>query len=341
MPILDQLSAAIDSQLEAANLKNSLLVAACSGGGDSVALLRLLHSIGIPLIAAHLNHGVRGQAGNEDAQFVVNLAESLHLTCEIGSWRPSRLTHFESDARKARYAWLLEIAQRHGARAVAVGHTREDQAETILHRIIRGTGLRGLCGMVPSRPLGPGVALVRPLLEVDRSDLRDYLRSINQAWREDSSNTDTKRTRARIRNDLIPKLAAEFNPRILHALSRLGQLATEELDSNDEALTVLERLIVLSSDPVSLRLDRTALAPMSHALRKNLLRRAWRRVSWPEREMSGPRWQRIATSIDDRPSRFDLCGGITVEIEANVVYLKRRREVSSSNSLTPLEPHPS
>ncbi len=99
---------------------------------------------------AHLDHGVRGAAAAADARFVAELAERLGLPCFLGHWRPAREAHFEADARRARFAWLLEVARDRQASAVALGHTCDDQAETILHRIVRGTGLRGLAGM-PAR----------------------------------------------------------------------------------------------------------------------------------------------------------------------------------------------
>ncbi len=156
-------------------------VVAVSGGGDSAGLLRVLHELAdrldLRLSVAHLDHGARGPAARADAAFVAGLAASLGLAIDLGQWQPARSGHFESDARSARYAWLTEIARARGASVVAVGHTRDDQAETILHRIIRGTGVRGLAGMPRKRVLArdPTVTLVRPLLGVSRQAIRDYL----------------------------------------------------------------------------------------------------------------------------------------------------------------------
>src|SRR5262245_35132916 len=115
-------------------------VVAVSGGGDSVGLLRLLHQLapahGLTLSVAHLDHGVRGEAARGDALFAAELASSLGLPIDLGRWQPHRPGHFEADARRARYDWLIEVARQRGASVVAVGHTRDDQAETILHRIL-------------------------------------------------------------------------------------------------------------------------------------------------------------------------------------------------------------
>ena len=198
------------------------VVVAVSGGGDSVGLLRLLNELRdacfLRLSVAHLDHGTRGDAGRADAAFVAELAGSLGLMFDPGHWSPSREGHFEADARAARYAWLVEVAKRRDAAFVAVGHTRDDQAETILHRILRGTGPKGLSGMPRKRALGDGVSLIRPLLDVSRDEVaRFYLAAIGQPFREDATNADLGRTRSRIRHDLLPKLAAEYNPKVAEA----------------------------------------------------------------------------------------------------------------------------
>ena len=196
----------------AQGLGNTWLVAV-SGGGDSVGLLRILHCLagplGLRLSVAHLDHGARGDAARADAAFTAALAGSLELPFVLGTWRPTRSGHFESDARRARYEWLTEAARARGASVIAVGHTRDDQAETILHRIVRGTGPRGLAGMPRTRILAskPRITLTRPLLGVSRHDVRGYLAELKQPFRDDESNADLTRTRARLRHDLLPKLA--------------------------------------------------------------------------------------------------------------------------------------
>ena len=173
----------------------------------------------------HLDHGVRGEASRADAAFVAELAAMLGLPFDQGQWRPSRSGHFESEALRARYDWLTQIARARNAAVVAVGHTRDDQAETILHRIVRGTGPRGLAGIPSRRVLAtdPRIMLVRPLLICHRQGIREYLAGLGQPCREDESNADLTRTRARIRHDLLPRLAAEYNPRLADALVRLGE----------------------------------------------------------------------------------------------------------------------
>ena len=168
------------------------LVVGVSGGADSVALLLGLHALaaaaapGGRLVIAHGRHDLREEAG-ADADFVAALAAELGLPCVIGTLRVRRSDGvrgegLEARARRIRYAFLAETALEHGARHVAVAHTADDQAETILHRALRGTGLAGLGGMRPARELVPGVALVRPLVGVSRAAVRGYLAARARPW---------------------------------------------------------------------------------------------------------------------------------------------------------------
>ena len=305
-------------------------VVAVSGGGDSVGLLRLLHqlapSAGIRLSVGHLDHGVRGEASRADAVFVAELADSLGLPFDLGHWRPERSGHFESDARRARYAWLVEVANRRGASVVAVGHTRDDQAETIIHRILRGTGPRGLTGIPRRRRLAadPTIELVRPLLDVSRQELRDYLNDLGQPCREDASNADLSRTRARIRHDLLPRLASEYNPNVANALVRLGEHARSSGRGIAATLRALEAEAVTSVTPDRVVLDRGALAKVPRFLRAEVLRRSWRRAGWPERGMSAQRWRRLtALSRRGETRGLSIGAGVSVRTEGPSLILDR------------------
>jgi tRNA(Ile)-lysidine synthase len=276
-------------------------VVAVSGGSDSVGLLRVLAELapelGLALSVAHLNHGTRGEAAEADAALVEAAAHRLGLPVDLGFWQPSRKSHFEADARHARYAWLIERAQSRAASAIAVGHTLDDQAETILHRIVRGSGLRGLAGMPKERRLciEPPVLLVRPLLSVSRQAIRAYLAELGQVYRDDASNLDLSRTRARIRNDLLPRLADEYNPRVASALVRLGHLAAQSECAWDDWLHALGQEVICHASADRIELDRDRLRALPLFVRAELLRRAWRAVGWPERGMSQERWRRLAS----------------------------------------------
>jgi tRNA(Ile)-lysidine synthase len=178
------------------------VVVAVSAGADSVALLRILARLRPPaarLWVAHFHHGLRGEAADADEQFVARLADSLKLGFRVGRAPASQLATagdgLEAAARRARYAFLTAAAEKVGARYLAVAHTADDQAETILHRVLRGTAPAGLAGMPAARMLSGAVSLVRPLLAIRRSELRDYLAVVGQDWREDATNARTDATK--------------------------------------------------------------------------------------------------------------------------------------------------
>lgn len=292
-------------------------VVAVSGGGDSVGLLRVLHGLapdlGLKLSVAHLNHGVRGDAARRDAEFVRDLALSLGLPVDVGQWAPVRPGHFEADARRARYAWLQNVAAARGASVLAVGHTRDDQAETILHRIIRGTGPRGLAGMPSKRLLSddPRVFLIRPLLSVSRADLGDYLQELGQTFLDDATNVDLAYTRARLRHDLLPKLARDYNPRVAEALVRLGKLAAANEAALESRLRALETDVLPAAAPDHIELKRDRLVRLPGFLRAEVIRRAWRRAGWPEAGMSADRWRRMAAQARGQTvSRLSVGAGV-------------------------------
>jgi tRNA(Ile)-lysidine synthase len=314
---------------------------AVSGGGDSVGLLRVLHHmagpLGLRLSVAHLDHGARGDAARADAAFAAALAGSLDLPFVLGTWRPARSGHFESDARRARYDWLTAAAHARGASVVALGHTCDDQAETILHRIIRGTGPRGLTGMARTRMLAtkPRLTLTRPLLEVSRHDVRAYLAALNQPFREDESNADLTRTRARLRHDLLPKLVDEYNPNVALALVRLGSLASSLGKTVAANLLALERTVVVAKTSDCVVLKHDALRSIAAFQRAELLRQIWRNAGWPEASMSARRWRRLVALVqnDDVP-RVEVGARVEISSEQLFLVLRRLPAPASSSSTT-------
>lgn len=202
---------------------------AVSGGGDSVALLFLLEELraelGITLLVLHLNHQLRGAESEADEQFVAELARShglefISARCDVAAEARRLGQNLEEIARQLRYGFFQEVAQSGRVTRVAVAHTADDQAETVLARLLRGTGPTGLAGIYPV--VG---AVVRPLLDVRRGELREYLKSRGQEWREDASNRDAARLRARIRHTLLPLLESEFQPAAVERLAALASAA--------------------------------------------------------------------------------------------------------------------
>lgn len=250
---------------------------AVSGGPDSVALLHVLEDLGYALEVAHFDHQTRNGQSAEDAQFVADLAAGLSLPFHLGTGpieaeaRDSGLS-FEAYARKARYAFLTRTAIEAGCAAIATGHHADDQAETMLMRLMRGTGPRGLGGIRPVREVD-GVRIVRPLLRCTREEILGYVEARGLAYCTDRTNTDTRYVRNRIRHALLPALMKDYNPGVREALLRLSEVLQCESDFLDvQAAVALEGWLVAAG-----RLDRERFRGAHEALqRRGLQALAWR-----------------------------------------------------------------
>ncbi|MHC4606782.1 MAG: tRNA lysidine(34) synthetase TilS [Planctomycetota bacterium] len=212
------------------------ILCAVSGGPDSVCLACVLKEINDiqqldwKIHIAHYNHGLRSSASDDDEEFSREMAKRMKAPFHIerGNVRKKKQKErisLEEAARKARHEFLIRKAGEVGAQKIALAHNLDDQSETILHRIIRGTGLRGLKGMSPIRLISrkQDLFFVRPLIELERYEIEAYLRDKGVAYRTDLTNFDTSFTRNRIRHKLIPTIESEFNPRFKQALVKLGQ----------------------------------------------------------------------------------------------------------------------
>jgi tRNA(Ile)-lysidine synthase len=219
---------------------------------------------------AHFNHGLRGKDADEDEAFVKGLAEKLALPFHAGRGdvkkrRVEEGESLEEAAREARFHYLTTLSIELKAQKIALGHTLDDQAETILHRILRGTGLRGLKGMSPIRVISKkhDLFVVRPLIEVERWELEKFLYENSLKFRTDATNADTTLTRNRLRHKLIPTLEREFNPRVKSALVKLGQTAGSfYLLLREIANEVYENTKMLAAEgEVALNVDEFAKLP--------------------------------------------------------------------------------
>jgi tRNA(Ile)-lysidine synthase len=277
--ILQKVKAAI-SEFDMLRSTDKVLVGV-SGGPDSVALLHLLVEMApeleLGLVVAHLNHGLRAEAV-EDTSLCEELARKLGLTFVSGRVdvaREAKDTHrcLEDAGRRARYRFLEESAQALACDRIAVGHTRDDQAETFLHRLLRGSGSRGLASVHPvvdSRR-------IRPLFRVRRAEILDYLSQRGIPFRNDSSNDDERFTRNRLRHRTLPLLSKEYNPRLVETLS-----ATADLLRDDEAWMeeMTERAFteIARSEGDAFGLAVPELERLHHALKRRLVRLAIARV---------------------------------------------------------------
>jgi tRNA(Ile)-lysidine synthase len=204
---------------------------AVSGGADSVALLHLLHRLsqarGWSLVVLHFDHQLRGTESDGDRRFVETLAASLALPCFVGSAdvrSAAQGGNLEQTARHLRYRFFTEIRERLTLDVVATGHTASDQAETVLMRLLRGTSPDSLAGI---RAVNDGW-IVRPLLELTRRQVREWLSAEGLIWREDSSNAENCYDRNRLRNEVLPLLRSQWNPKVEHVLARLASLAERD-----------------------------------------------------------------------------------------------------------------
>ncbi len=306
---------------------------AVSGGPDSVALLRALVAIGAgPLVVAHLNHLLRGADSDADEEFVRQLhATQLYtgqvspdLCCEridVAAQAQAEQDNVENAARRIRYAWLTQLAQERQARYVATGHTADDQAETVLHRLLRGTGLKGLAGIPARRALAPGMEVVRPLLRVRREEVLAYLQEQGQPYRQDSTNFDPRFTRNRIRHELLPSLAEQYNPAIVPVLCRLAEQAEEVYHDVEAQGQVLLRECELPRAATVLVFDRKRLAGAPRHLIREVFYLAWEREGWPMGAMTFEDWDRMAAVALGEIAAVDLPEGIRIQGRERVVQL--------------------
>jgi tRNA(Ile)-lysidine synthase len=263
--------------------RSGTLLVGVSGGADSICLLHNLISLqdtfGLDLHVAHLDHQLRGIESEADAAYVTDLAGKLGIEAtveerDVREYQAERRCSLEEAAREVRYAFFAEVAERIDAGAVAVGHTADDQAETIIMHLIRGTGLSGLQGMRPLFKWGlPGrraLTVIRPLLEVTRQQTQSYCGALEIHPRIDSSNLSPEYLRNRIRAEIMPRLA-EFNPNIVESLTRTARIIAEDIEHLDgEVKRIFDS--VVEEVPYGIALDNRAFSGLSLALGRRLLR---------------------------------------------------------------------
>ena len=303
------------------------LVVACSGGPDSTALLHALVALQptahLKLHVAHLNHDFRGQEAEDDALFAAHMAKRLGLDSTVAEADPMAyqrekgISSFEEAAREVRYRFLTGLAHRINADAIVLGHTADDQAETILMHLIRGAGLPGLRGMREvSRwrdgPKGQSAVLFRPLLEAKRNDTRAYCLELGIPFRVDSTNSSLRFTRNRIRHKLLPALE-EYNPRVREALLRTGRAASESLQFLDEELNVLWPKM-FSKEGRNIFVDAPALKDLRPYMRGMALRRAFAEANGSLRRLSETHVKSmLALSQGPDGKSVHLPGGLTMQ----------------------------
>jgi tRNA(Ile)-lysidine synthase len=300
-----------------------------SGGADSVALLRALCRVkgGMTgrIVAAHFNHGWRGKESDGDERFCQDLTESLGIQCVFGSGSASGGgPKTEEGARSDRYAFFRQAAEEVGARYLVLAHHRDDQVETVLQRLIRGTSLRGLAGISRLRRLSEWTTIVRPLLSCPRTAIEKYLTALKQPYRIDSTNANPAWLRNRIRSELIPLLEAKYAHQASRSIARLAAESAEAVDYLDalarEAFTGVVRV---SSQPGTITL--TNFDDLSPYLLRLVLIQVWKIMNWPEGEMTRKHWRKLAEDLlaKKNGSLGQYPGAIHVSLVDGLVILKK------------------
>lgn len=324
----DRLLEIVRGFLDREGLGGQPILVAVSGGPDSTALLDCLRTLATTS-AAHLNHQLRGQESDADEQFVTSLCQRLDVPLHIArrdvAEEAARLhRNLEAHARSVRYEWLSETAQRHGFPLVATGHTLNDQAETVLFHVLRGTGLRGLRGIAPRRGLTEGVELIRPLLGVRRQDVLEYLRERGLPFREDSSNRDPRFTRTWLRHDLLPLVERGFPGDPVAALGRLADEARQLLrDQQARVEACLQKAEKPRAGEVIV-LDVGQLKQLASTDLGELFCRIWEREGWPRGRLTWRHLQALVRLVDQPGGAVQLPEGVTARRRGTVLQLFRQ-----------------
>ena len=265
---------------------------AVSGGADSVALLRVLlelrKELGIVLAVVHFNHCLRGVDGDTDEQFVADLAQRIKLefrrdSGDVKAFASAKHLSVEAAARKLRYEFFARLLADGFVNRIATGHTLDDQAETVLMRVVRGAGTRGLAGIYPRLSIGRGSpvaggrepSVVRPLLAVRRKELEAYLRSFEQPWREDGSNRDLRFARNRVRHGILPRLERSLNPAVREALAETAEIARAEEEYWGGLIADILPGLFRGRRDAGATLNLTALLALPLALQRRVVRAAF------------------------------------------------------------------
>ena len=331
-----------------------------SGGADSVALLRIFASLqdklGISIFVLHFHHQLRGAGADEDERFVRSLAEGFQFAfvagrADVAGKAKLQRKNVEDAARRLRYEFFNSAARTHGLDRIAVAHTAEDQAETVLSHLLRGSGVTGLAGIYPVAG-----KIIRPLLESSRENLRDFLRSSGQTWREDLTNKDTSHMRARIRHQLIPLLLRDFDSAAVTRLARLAMHAREDEafwrsleDARFEVLTTRESDAAISISISELLFPMGKMSPASRqgsqtqhatmALTRRLVRKIYAELRGSREQLTS----RHVDSVTDLAIRsrsgasIDLPGVFVERIFDRLVFKSADAAVESKHQRKPSE----
>lgn len=308
---------------------------AVSGGADSVAMmfamLRLTQAgtIGARLVVGHVNHKLREPAADQDEEFVVEFGKKLGLkvvprSVDVRACAAESKLSIETAARKLRTRALIDIAKENGCKSVATGHHKDDNAETMVHRLLRGTGFRGLAGIWPNRLFANEVTFVRPLLCVTRAKIIEYCRANDLDWRDDHTNADTSYTRNYIRHLLLPQLQNACSGSLVAELAQLSQKCRRLHRRVCRNVEKVWPVVVSASQPDKVTLDGKIFCAQTQIIQAELVRRTLVGLGSGERDLKEEHYRNIfALAQGPNGKRIELPGGFLAEAEYEKIIFHR------------------
>lgn len=327
------------SGMERCTVSGHGMLLAVSGGADSMAMLHGLVEIWKQssdgrIAVAHLNHGLRDAESDQDARFVEDTCSVLGVKCIVERLVPGTLDvdsrgSLEESARKARYEFLSRTARSLNLPVILTAHHQQDQTETLIFNILRGTGLRGLCGIPEVRELAPGLHVVRPLLKLSPVVIRDFVRRRGIVFREDSSNSTSQFTRNQIRQVLnsMPKEGSDSLGTFLQALS---DQAAHTMRAIDELSALMIQGAVREGSDHQVQLDCKELLRWPEPLVRHALILLWTRKRWPRQQMNAAQWERLSgAALTGAPRRWTFPGGITSIVRRKILTLQFTPAISA------------
>ena len=321
------------------------VLVALSGGPDSVCLLNVLNELrpkfSLGLCVAHFDHQLRPEAAVGDTEFARKAAASKGLafvtsSADVRGFAAEAKLSIEDAARRLRYQFLLRSAVSLGANKVAVGHNADDQAETVIMRLIRGSGPQGLSGIPPVRRLGGdgGPQIIRPLIDAWRSDIMRYIRANKLKYRKDESNESPEYLRNRIRLELLPMLEQEYNPRIKRRLASAASALAAENDFIETESSLIAGEVVVERRPGWVRFDASLLAAFHPALRKRVFSELVFSAKPGAGMLESLHYEEADSHVRSGRGRLDLPGGLRLEISEGAGLISEASKTGAKSRKT-------
>jgi tRNA(Ile)-lysidine synthase len=316
--------------------KNDKIIVGVSGGADSLALLHILNMLsketGFSIICVHVNHCLRGEYADQDEAFVKETCQEWGVPCftkkiDVAAIAKKIGISVEEAGRNARYEYFNEIKQKENADKIAVAHNANDNAETVLMRIIRGTGVEGLSGI---RPVREGI--IRPLIEVERSLIEEYCSENKLAYRVDNSNFENKYTRNKIRLELIPYLADNFNPKIIQSVNRLSKLASLDNDYINYNIGDILNEVITVKEKEYIKIDFKKLSKYNPNIYQRILRKILSLLYASMKDIESVNLQSAADFITSAKngSIYELPNGLVLRKNYNHIDAFKKAEIDDN-----------